>query len=1256
MFFTSTRTVIVLIFLLHNTLSFSQNPDCPSPTFFKTFGSETQAEYGTVLARSGDGNLYLAGRNVTKTFIQKVSLAGEVIWLRDFRINPFEPITPIQIFEDSEGKIVGCGTQSQFAGATRGFVFRYDPVADLFLWAHPITSSNPLAAGILEPTSGGNYVYYQNQVLPGGETDIEILNLERATGNILPSFARRYEHISYDVLTKMVSVGGSLYGLGSAEGRDSFDNAARRLMLARFDPVNGMPLWAQLSHDNIAGQTDFLARDLLVDGDALLAAYIVDEDVNDDPANTSPNVIHLQKTDLDGNILWVKRYEFSTSILRVISVSDGYILSGQKKFGAEYFVFKVNKNGDFVWGNALNYGPAAGPNANSFGPDQSVAVADSLYFAGVATTGVGDVLFWKMLADGTMADSCGYVDSLVIQVTDIQNPVRTPIDLQQLLSTAVTTNSIVPWAANTLEEHLLCPDCSVPDPCPEGNDFNIDITDISCSGGFVNLDFNICAVFGGELPDLSITFYNGNPYTDAADKLSVYDFIAGSPDSCATIQLTDLDNLFGSGAVQNGFQIFAVVNDLGNTNTPFLSSDFPLSDVEECDYLNNLDSIIVQLPMAPTLNLGPDQVICANEPATLHAGPGFIKYQWSNGASTESTTVSFAGPYRVTVTDACGFRQIDTINIQVKSLPQVQETGAFCPGKSVTIRGFTFNQTGTFQNIIPGLNNECDTSATFFISILPYEERIEVINFCPFETVTINGVVYTDSGLVRDTVPSTTTCDTIVFYFLNQQPLPFRTYQFDICPGDSVVFNGQVYYDMGDFVDTLYSNGTGCDTVAYVGIDVLPQPEKNDTIRFCPGASVVINGVSYSMPGTVQEIIPSLTGGCDTLANYMLEWLPSPTRNEIVEFCQGTSIDIGGQTYTQPGIVQLSIPGSAGNCDTLVTYTLQYLTPPPSSLSITCPPTVNVATSPGSGPIVVNYTTPLISSNCVCPGTDLTLTSGPASGGLFAVGNTQVCYAAEDNCGSAVNCCFLVTVREELPCDSKTVGCIEYELLSITADAQQNRTYSIRVTNNCAGKLIYTSIQLPNGAIAMSPLNLSTYTSPDGRTYSVRNPNYSPFYSIRFKSLSDSIANGQSDVFEYTLPAQTNPVTFINITSRLEPQTFYAAHLNTFNCPIGSTPGSNRYEDEKFSTITSLSNTSGLVLFPNPSNGELFADLSNWQGEDLNVQIFDSRGVRAQFFSMIAGSDAQQIPLASQLPAGLYFLEIVTEKGVREVGSFVLER
>jgi hypothetical protein len=1303
MSFSSTRTVLVLACFLHTFLALSQNPDCLTPTFFKTFGTETQSEYGTVLARSSDGNLYLAGRNGVRTFIQKTSLAGNPIWVREFQISPFEAVTPVDIFEDSEGMIVGCGTQNQFAGSSRGFVFRYDPVASTMLWAHPIVSNNPQAAGILEKTPGGSYVYYQNPTLASGETEIEILDLERATGNIIPAFARRYEYISNDIITKMVAVDGLLYGLGTVETLDSFDDNRKRLLLTRLDPVNGMPVWAHFSHLDATIDADFRARDLIVDGDALVAAYTVDAD----PSVQDGLMIHLQKTDLDGAIQWVKRYELSTSILRVINVPDGYVLSGQRTFGKKYFVFKVDKNGEFVWGKELDYGPASGPSGNFFGPNQSIAVADSLYFTGIATTGLSDVFFWKMLSDGTSLDSCDYVDSLTLSATEIINPGWIPFDLQQLISTAVTSNVTANWLPTELEEKLVCPDCTVPDPCPEDNDFGVIFSGMDCVGGQIQLSLSYCDFNVDPLSDgLSITLYNGNPFTTPADKLTTF-----SHDSvgftmmfnCSNQVFFDLETLFGLDNLQNGDQIFAVVNDPGTANTPFSLNDFPLSDLAECDYTNNMDSFTVQLPVAPTLNLGTDQTICSNEEAILNAGPGFFKYQWSNGATTQSTSVIFGGLYRVTVTDACGFQQADTIAVQVNQLALVQEMGEFCPGKSVTIRGFTFDAIGTYQETIPGLNGECDTSATFFISELPYEERIEVIYFCPFETVTINGVTYEDSGLVRDTVPSTTTCDTIVFYFLNQQPLPFRNYFFEICEGDSVEFNGVVYTQGNNFTDTLYSSGIGCDTIAYISIQILPQVELSDTIQFCPGTSVELGGQLYTQPGVVNISLPSSTGGCDTLATYTLEWLPAPNLAQTVQFCPGSSVDIGGQSYSQPGTVLQTLPGTGGGCDTLVTYTLeflpsptrtetlefcegesitlqgqtytqpttvtvtipgtgngcdtvvtytiQYLTPPPSTLSLVCPNPIVVTTSPGTGAVPVSYSLPVASSDCVCPGNALNLTSGPASGGSFQVGNTQVCYSVKDSCGSVANCCFTVTVREELPCDTKTSGCIKYDLLGITQDALERRTYRIRVTNNCTNKLIYTAIQLPDGVDAVEPANLSTYNSPEGRNYLVRNPNFTPFYSIRFKSTTDSIANGESDVFEYTLPAQSQP-TFINITTRVATQTFYPAHLNTFNCPIGVTPSNNRSEEN---TLFELAQP-GILLFPNPTNGELFADLSRWQGKGLNLQILDSRGARVQSLTMHASSEAQAIPLASQLSAGLYFLEIMTENGEREVARFVLER
>lgn len=420
-------------------------------------------------------------------------------------------------------------------------------------------------------------------------------------------------------------------------------------------------------------------------------------------------------------------------------------------------------------------------------------------------------------------------------------------------------------------------------------------------------------------------------------------------------------------------------------------------------------------------------------------------------------------------------------------------------------------------------------------------------------------------------------------------------------------------------------------------------------LEFCPGESVVIDGVTYTQPGTVTDTLTGIIG-CDTIITYTLTLLPRPTRTETIEFCAGDTVFIAGQPYTQPLTFTDTLAAASG-CDTVLTYILQWIDPVGDLLSIDCPDDVNVAIGAGTAPVAVSYNLPATQSDCDCPGITLQLTQGLPSGSLFPAGNTTVCYTATDSCGNSAACCFKVFVREESPCDTKTAGCLKWELLDITKDAEGDLRYRIRVTNNCPAPLIYAAMELPEGVSAVSPANNSTYLSPDGRSYEVRNPNFSPFYSIRFKSLSDSISGGESDVFEYELPGQTPPA-YIHVTARLAPQTFYEVHLNTFNCPVGTTPGNRPAASRTDQQEPAI----GLRVFPNPVSSVLYADLSAWPGEQLHIRIYSGQGQVIRTETAVGGPASQALVLTEALSAGLYFLEVRTAGGVRETVRFEVMR
>jgi len=503
--------------------------------------------------------------------------------------------------------------------------------------------------------------------------------------------------------------------------------------------------------------------------------------------------------------------------------------------------------------------------------------------------------------------------------------------------------------------------------------------------------------------------------------------------------------------------------------------------------------------------LGPTS-ICLGDIAELTVESGgydFPDYSWDPPTSSGSISpyeISAPGIYTLSVTDALGCSFTDQVNIVQSPATLVAVAQTFCPGGSVTIGGQVYNQSGTVFDTIPSVTSGCDTIVTYTLTLLPYQTRAENISFCPGETIVLGGIAYTQPGTVMDTLSAISGCDTIVTYTLTLVPNHARSESISLCPGESVTIGGQVYTQSATVVDTI-----------------------------------------------------AATSGCDTIVTYTLTLLPQPTRAETIAFCPGETILLGGTNYTQPGTVVLTLPSTTIGCDTIVTYTLHFLTPTPSNVSIHCPSSITLNT--GNSGAAVNYSAAIAASSCPCPGIAIDLTSGLSSGSIFPLGVTSVCYTAADSCGQSASCCFNVTVEEDddEACDTKVNGCLKYELLTITEDAGKNRTYRIRVTNNCPSKLLYTVIQVPTGIVAIEPANFSTYTAPSGNTYLVRNPNFTHKYSIRYSSNSDSINNGESDIFKYTLPAQAN-VTFIHVIARLTHNIYLETHLNTFYCPIGITP------------------------------------------------------------------------------------------------------
>lgn len=97
------------------------------------------------------------------------------------------------------------------------------------------------------------------------------------------------------------------------------------------------------------------------------------------------------------------------------------------------------------------------------------------------------------------------------------------------------------------------------------------------------------------------------------------------------------------------------------------------------------DSAMVTRQSSPVVSLA-NEAFCSGQSATLDAANAGASYSWSTGASTQTITVSIAGNYYVTVTNAGGCSGYDFATVTVHSLPVVNMADvSVCPGSIATL-------------------------------------------------------------------------------------------------------------------------------------------------------------------------------------------------------------------------------------------------------------------------------------------------------------------------------------------------------------------------------------------------------------------------------------------------------------------------------------------------------------------------------------------------------------------------------------------
>ncbi|MDX5346820.1 MAG: PKD domain-containing protein, partial [Hymenobacteraceae bacterium] len=213
----------------------------------------------------------------------------------------------------------------------------------------------------------------------------------------------------------------------------------------------------------------------------------------------------------------------------------------------------------------------------------------------------------------------------------------------------------------------------------------------------------------------------------------------------------------------------AIVLNAGNPGATYMWSDNSTAqtltvttagtywvDVTNGNSCTTRDSVVVSVASLPTVNLGTDITQCGGT-VTLDAGNAGATYLWSTGATTQTVTVSATGTYMVTVTNASGCSNTDTISVTINSAPVVNlgNDTTICAGTTLTLDAGNAGATYLWSNNSTAQTLAVTTAGTYWVDVTANgcttrDSVVVSVNPLPIASFTMvqtgMGVAFTNTG------------------------------------------------------------------------------------------------------------------------------------------------------------------------------------------------------------------------------------------------------------------------------------------------------------------------------------------------------------------------------------------------------------------------------------------------------------------------------------------------------------------------------
>ena len=394
------------------------------------------------------------------------------------------------------------------------------------------------------------------------------------------------------------------------------------------------------------------------------------------------------------------------------------------------------------------------------------------------------------------------------------------------------------------------------------------------------------------------------------------------------------------------------------------------------------------------MNLTVNPILTSSYSHSICAGASYL----FNG-----TNITVGGSYKDTLASASGCDSIITLNLTVNPIATFAYNYTICDNNSYIFGGNNLTITGTYKDILTSVIG-CDSIVTLNLSVDPILTSLYNHNICVGSSYLFNDNNLTIGGTYKDTLVSVTGCDSIITLNLGINPIVSSSYNHSICVGSSYLFNGNHLTAAGTYKDTLVSS-TGCDSIITLNLSIHSILTSSYNQSICASSSYLFNGNNLTVAGAYKDTLTSISG-CDSIITLNLTVNPILTSSYSYSICASSSYLFNGNNLIVAGAYKDTLTSIFG-CDSIVTLNL-FVNPIPiaavsSDITIAQGSSIKLLASGGS---IYNWT-PAAGLNTT---TSSTIIASPFN-------TTIYCVTASDlNSCSDTACVTITVITPESPC------------------------------------------------------------------------------------------------------------------------------------------------------------------------------------------------------------------------------------------------